>query len=289
MIAISSVESWLYGSLEWLKRHRIVNGSAVLLYTLFILFMHDPMVSVSVALMNYFTLPVYNMIVAGIAVCVIIILFVYVISRYVRSPSDTGVKLIYLGAILTLLGIHWFVMLEMNIEVVHALLYGGLLILMYPLVGRLGGAVLFCLPIMLLDEWFQYQILYEEYVEYFEINDVILDMLGAGLFVVLLWIAGVKNFSNKLVWWKRAEIWLVASVITLYTFLLATCVLAISADSACDHTIMLMSELKNFQSFWQVHPNTKAIYHVIGPVEGVFYIIGLSLFLFLLDRRIWMN
>ena len=167
----------------------------------------------------------------------------------------------------------------MSIEMIHALMYFGLSFLLFPIFGRYSAAIIFALVIMVIDEWFQYKILYPSYVEYYELNDILLDVLGSGLLITLLFIFGVKNQNSNTAIFKRSE-FVLLGIILLSVFLgLATCLFSLYPENSCEHTIFVFNKLPVPHLFWQVHPFNKAVYHVLPPLEGILVIV-LAIILF---------
>jgi len=68
----------IQGGVYWLENHRAINAILVCLYTAFILLAHDIFVHLSVAIMNFLSLAVYEKVVAGAIVLLILGLIVIV-------------------------------------------------------------------------------------------------------------------------------------------------------------------------------------------------------------------
>ncbi|MBK7149891.1 MAG: VanZ family protein [Bacteroidetes bacterium] len=85
---------------------------------------------------------------------------------------------------------------------IHALEFTWLVFLLFPVANRYSAAICLTLPFMLLDEWYQYILLYPEFNDYFDLNDILMDTYGCGLMMVLLMLLGVKNKPLPR-FWKR--------------------------------------------------------------------------------------
>lgn len=268
--------------IQWLSKNRSVNLILVVCYALFIVFAHEWFVNLSVEAMNSLSLPVYDRLVA---VFMVVALLVIVYLAYCGFKLRNGISKVGLGfLILTLAGlvVHFFVLTEMNIEFIHAIEFGLLAFLVYPLAGRFGGAVAFSLPVMLFDEWYQYQVLFD-YVEYFELNDVVLDLLGAGLFMSALNSFNLGLTETPVPFLKRSELYLLLILTVGVAFGLATGMIATYTETASESAWLVMNEIKEPYGFWRVHPYIGSTYHVLEPISGLVIVLVLSLGYLLMD------
>lgn len=252
-------------------------------YGAFICFMHDPLVKVSVVIMNTLSLPVYNKTVAGISGIMALLLLMYSAHSIYNNRSRLGVKAFYLVTTLTLMLVHFRTMFEMNIEIVHSLEYTILAFLLYPLAGRYAAAIIFAVPFMLLDEWLQYRVLYPTYVEYFEFNDIMMDIYGCAMMMLLLLISGVALQKKAVHIWNRKEYWLLGFTLIACFFAWQVCFIALYKSQQCENTWLVLNRIEGIQTFWRQYPGRDVIYHVMQPVEAFFTIPALLLFYFGLD------
>lgn len=263
---------------DWLEAHRVQNLMLVLVYAAFILLGHDRFVQISIAVLNALTLPVYNLVVGVITVAVGLS-FVGLLSFFLRKKSsDRPRKIFYLSTILVLLVLHHFFLFEMNIEVIHAVLYAGLALVLFPFTRRPGATIVLALPVMMMDEWYQYIMLYPGYVHYFDFNDIVMDILGCALLLCGLWIMGVKMRPAKRLFIQRTEVWGISVLVLGSVVATMTCVVALFPQTACSHTLLVVNALPNPLEFWQTHPFTGRTYHVLSPVAGLATVTGLALF-----------
>jgi len=253
---------------HWLEKHLMLNLVMVIAYALFLLFAHDAFVNLSVGVMNNLSLPVFQKVVA--VVVVLFALALVSIGWFVlRRGSVDKRTALYFAASLLLLVAHFFVLTEMNVEFIHALMYGGLAVLLFPLIGRLGGAIVFCLPVMLVDEWCQHVILFPHYTNFFEFNDIVLNLVGAGLFVSMLRLLGMRSQRTFSPVYKRSEVWLLISGALVIVGTLAACIIVPYSEDACPTTWFVLNKLPEMSEFWYVHPVIGSTFHILKPMEGI--------------------
>jgi len=261
----------------WLEKQRVINLLLVVGYVSFLLFAHSAFVSISVAVMNHFSLAVYDRLVAAI----LILLGLGAVGAVISVLRISQVEYrfgVFFGLTLLLLVVHFFVLTEMNIEFIHAIMYGGLALLLFPLVGRFGGAVVLTLPIMLIDEWYQYAILFPHYTYFFELNDIVLNLLGAGLFTSLLGLLRAKSMKKSSAVLKRGEVLFFVSFVLVTIILWCACIIVSYTANACPNTWLVLNKLPELTEFWYVHPTIGSIFHILKPIEGLFVAFSLCLF-----------
>jgi len=261
-----------------LEKRPLLNWVLILLYSIFILFAHGWFVEVSVAIMKSLSIPVYNTLVAMVAGAVLIVLSWGVFLSLRNHQKQLRAKLFFFSLIIAALGAHRYFLSEMNIEIIHALEFGILAVFFFPITRRFGAAVIMSIPIMMVDEWYQYQVLYPEFVQYFDLNDIVLDMLGSGLLVLLLWIFGAQRAAS-LSMWKRGETYLFLTIFGAIIFGLQTCFLSEFPIYSCNNTWLVLNTIGEQLTFWRVHPDIGSIYHVLSLKEGLMVILLLG-FLF---------
>jgi len=267
----------------WLETHRTVNLLLILLYFVFIYFMHDPIVHLSIWVMNSMSLPVYNKVVKAISILLLILFTVFIGGQIKQYGNNLWLKIMYLLLTIGLIIAHFCTMFEMNIEVIHVFEYPFLTLLIFPLTKRFGAAVLFTIPFMLMDEWHQYIVLYPSYVDYFEFNDVMIDIYGCGLAMVALLVCGVRGQIPVKPIWKRAEFVSLAVALLALAIAIKTCFFSIYEPDKCSNTWLVLYRVHEPITFWRKFPGRDVVYHVMQPVEAFFAITGLALFYFGLD------
>ena len=261
--------------LNWLKQHKAVNLSLVFIYGISLIFLHDFFVGLSYNTMNSLSLPVYNKVVLIVSLCGGVAVFASLLYMLYKTTENRRWKLFFLLATSLLIALHYKFLFEMNIEVVHVLEFTLLSVLLFPLLGSFGASVAFTLPFIFVNEWYQYVVLYPGYIQYIEFNDIVIDLLGCGMAMIVLWIAGVKPVSQPL--YKKPEIIFLAVVNVLIVVLLATCVLTFYPDNKCENTFLVLNQLQNPHMFWQTHVYG-AVYHVMKPLEGLVIVNGVCVF-----------
>lgn len=269
-------------AIEWLRQHRAINVVLVVFYFLFIVFMHHPLVLLSVHVEQLLGIGNYDATVALVFIALLGGVAWFIVRNMPEQIDKEGAAYLYGFSTLILMATHAQFMFDSNIEVIHALEFTLLVLLIFPLANRFSAAICFTLPFMLIDEWYQYILLYPDFNDYFDLNDILMDTYGCGLMMVLLMLLGVNSIANTPALWKRGEFrWLL---------LLAGCIIAgvafgIIAPYMNDTAWLVMNERSTAEPFWRFHIAHNRYYHVMAPAEGFAAIALLYLFYLGMDYR----
>lgn len=267
--------------LKWQRQNRVINLLLVIGYVVFLVFAHEWFVDLSVDVMNSLSLTVYNRLVAVITG---LGLFAVLGSVLLAVRSKANVQhsgILFVMAVLATLVVHFFVYTEMNIEFIHAMEFGLLAVLIYPLVGRYGAAIIYSFPVMLFDEWYQYQVLFD-WVEYFDFNDILLDLLGAGLFLAVLKTFNSKT-QNPAPIAKRPEVYLLLFMVVTTMVLLLSSVVVSYQEEAASNTWLILNTIQEPYGFWREHPLIGSSYHVLEPIAGLVTVFSVCLIYLTMD------
>jgi hypothetical protein len=275
--------NFLQGFVNWLEARRIINLLLVFAYFIFIFLMHVPCAKLSVFTEHFFTLPVYNKVVIGVCIVLLTIYLALIYMQFKKHTDNRLHKIIYLLLCLFFIILHFNIMFEMNIEIIHVFQYSILAFLLFPLTRRFGAAVCFAIPFMLVDEWNQYINLYPGFVQYFEFNDVILDINGCAMAVITLYIAGVRGAENMKPLWKRPEFILLFLGGIITAVAVQTCFISLYAADKCANTWLVLNIVPEAPTFWRKFPGRDVVYHIMQPLEAMISIGVLAFFYFGLD------
>jgi len=258
----------LHQIIFWLQQRKFANLTLVFGYFLFILLMHNPLVHLYIWIEKQLTLEVFNVVIAVIFLLLVTGATFLLSKHFFKYPENRELKVFYALITLTLLLAHSRFMFDSNIEVIHSLEFTFLTFLIFPLSKRFGAAVFCTLPFMLFDEWYQYIILYPEWNDYFDLNDILMDTYGCGLTMIVLMIIGVKGDENVKPFWKRPEFISLLCLVVAILIAAKFCFVATYANEACSNTLLVMNERMSAEPFFRPHPTHNISYHVMNPVEG---------------------
>ncbi|HXH19380.1 MAG TPA: VanZ family protein [Chitinophagales bacterium] len=267
---------------NYLERNTMLNAGALLVYFLFLIFLHDTFVNLSVTIMNTLSLSIYDKVVGSITLS-FLAFFIFLFIKNLRAERErTDLKITYLLIVTGLVIVHSQMNFVMNIEIIHTLQFGILAVLIFPLTRSFGATLYYTVLFGAVDEWYQYQVLYPQKSDYFDFNDLVLDQLGAGLALVFLYTAGLNNLRNSNKWYQ-SPVFLSMAVFAIGAAVLFRFSLITVYYKEGTRALMTLSKANDAEAFWRHLPNCDIVYHVMSPLEGLLAVTAICGLFFLLD------
>lgn len=178
-------------------------------------------------------------------------------------------------------------LLTVNVEIIHFVQYAVFAILCFPLLNNYRGTLFYTILFAVIDESYQYLILAPLRTDYFDFNDVIIDLIGATLGLLLFWISGVKDVITNQKWFQTPTFigFSIVTIVFVWAYQIGLIAIYPSETQA---PILLVRRLQ--EGFWTIaYPNIK--FHVVRPLEGfliltlLFYFYTEQVFRDVLNRK----
>jgi hypothetical protein len=163
-----------------------------------------------------------------------------------------------------------------NVENIHFPQYALLAIPVFALVGRFGETVFWVTLLGALDESYQYFVLYRDNnTVYLDFNDIILNLIGAGIGVVLIYLsspppglpaAGKPKNPKRLFSPAASVVALILLLVSLFFVVPGHLPFSSEASAFTDPSVLSRRPLP--KTFW-VEPEIGKKFHICGPSEGI--------------------
>ncbi len=173
------------GLIHWLSARRPLTAALAVTYFVTFMLAHDLMQRPAYWAQGQLSHQTWNALVTSVSLPILATLCVVLFLR-VRHHARRGVALFYLAVSVASAVISFRTLLVMNIEVVHFPHYAILAVLLFPMTSRHVDTILLATMAGLVDEGYQYYVLYADRGIHFDFNDVILNTLGAGYGLVFI-------------------------------------------------------------------------------------------------------
>lgn len=275
----------MYALITKLKDQPIVN---IILAGIFYLLVTLPHEQVGVFIAGIFKgmpRPKYDLIILCLASVIFLFYFIPLI-RSIFKNRDRNLILFFLTVTvgLTILSIN--TILIVNIELIHFIQYAALAILFFPLTLRYTDTLFWVTFLSALDEAYQYWFIAPERTNYYDFNDVVINMLGVVFGLIMIRTSQRTHdlsVSNERPFYKNSIlIGLIVMIITT-VILFATNIMAVYPNLEDPQPPMLLIK-KVETTFWSViHP--QITYHIIRPKEGLMILLMLFIFYLPLWRK----
>jgi len=266
--------------ISWLGKNKLIATLlAIALYFCIVTF-HDEVTTLAIKIRNILGRDTYN---AYLAYAFLVLLIIYAIFLFYQSISGRQkyLKLI-LSVIVTALTIVAFRLLMVyNIEAIHFVEYMLVAIILIPVLRSYGETVFWVTILGILDELFQYRFLTPDF-EYFDFNDCMLNLIGAGSGAVMIYItAGDVIDIRRRKWYKSPAILTGISLLAVFIILLITGKMTIApVGIPGSENWFSLNRASMPDEFWkEAYPGRK--FHVLRPFEAIilYYVLFASFFL----------
>lgn len=262
---------------NWFSENRFWNIGIVVVYYLLVVLPHE---EVGQFLGKTLDEPLgrikYNQLVLSLGILGGIGYLVLVGLGVRNYPKRLKTVLIYLTTTFLFIFIAIKVLMVVNIEMVHLVQYGLLTLLLFPLFSDFSTTLFLAILLGALDEAYQYWVLTPFSTDYYDFNDVIINLLGAALGLILLYAVGHQVKPKILEWYH--------SPVNITTFLLSLILLIFyfngvlsiyPIDGQIQPPLLLVRNIQ--PNFWTV-AEQDIKFHVLRPSWGI--LTGILLFLF---------
>ncbi len=257
----------------FLNRHKVVTFLFGGLYFLLTVLLHLEVSKISVWFQSKLSTSVYNNMLGIIGLVIISFFSIYLLNR-TRKEDDRKFKILCLALTITLVVISFNTLLSINIEYIHFFQYAVLAIPVFAMTLKFGETVFWITLLGALDEAYQYFILVPDF-EYFDFNDVILNLIGGGIGVILILTTLSRLQLQGLCCKRPSEKWFRSKVIIISVVLLLGLLILYSAGyvhfypvpDSTGASILLRREPAP-STFWNSVAWGKT-YHILHPIEGM--------------------
>lgn len=201
-----------------------------------------------------------------------------------RRKPITRLHLMHLFSTLFLTAASFLLLVTKNLEGVHFLQYAILAFLLFPLVNNYWETIYWTTILGIADEALQYWGLIRHW-NYFDFNDVVLNLLGAAIGVSILILHGFP--VRELVLKRSAAILSLASLLISGLVLFAAGILAFYPSDDGTLAFISLRRIPPESEFWRTYAYPSANeHHILEPAEGILLILLLLMYYLWLEMRV---
>ena len=262
---------------NWLSAHKIVNVAIAVVYYLLIVLPHEQVGRAIVNLFKTKSRAYYQHTVLLIGVVALCAVLLFLAQKIKNHPYQTRV-LIALSATIAMMIVSFNLLLVHNVEIIHFVQYASFGFVIYPLFRNANKTLFWCTLAGAIDEANQYLILAPQNTDYYDFNDVILNQLGAGMGLVILFALGFYNAQRaKTKWYQSAEI------ITSVAIVISLIVMYVAGEFS--YYMPTQGDAPLFVLIKKVYPNffteikhLNVRFHVVKPYAGLVIVALIGVF-----------
>jgi VanZ family protein len=260
--------------ITWLSERKLFTVIVACAYLTVVILFHKEVSAISDWVTAKLSFKLYNDLIFLISLVMLVVFEAFVLIKIIKG-EQRFLKLISWILTTFLVVLSYQTLIVFNVEIIHFPQYAILALPVFALFRTFGETVFWVTLLGALDEAFQYFILHPE--TSFDFNDIILNLIGAGIGVVLisiLWSPKVRpqtlhnNRSRKL---NRTLIfaitaWILLGGVSLY----AAGILRFSPDANTPNALIVLRSQPPPTQFWTVLGRGKP-YHQLHPIGGIFF------------------
>lgn len=257
--------------IEYLSNNTKLNVFLVFTYFLLVVLPHEQVGLLVVWIFKSASRETYQTIVTGFGLLLLSAFLFFVYQGY-KDQKNKFILPIYLVLTIFFMILSFHTLIIHNIEIIHFAQYAGMAILLFPIVKTISGTIFWSSILGTIDEAYQYFYLSPERTDYFDFNDIILDLLGAAIGLSII-ISHAKNLHSPIPkkWYKSPIILTIIGIVISTFLLLKTSILQVYPSLEGDsNAILLVKKLE--PNFWTHIKHLHVKFHIVQPLEGVIII-----------------
>ncbi len=279
--------------LRFLQRHKwftLISGS---LYFMATVVFHRPVAQLSLKIERQATYATYNRGWGLFALAALTLVLVAVVFRIMKG-EDRLFNLLFLVLTFGLIGVSHWTVLAVNLEYIHVMQFSLLVFPLLALTRRFGETVFWIGLLGVLDELYQYYVVWWPHQSYYDFNDVLLDITGGAfmVFILYLWLERDTLLPQgrlpKIRWFRSPSVFVAAGIL-VFTLLAHFAGLLNFYPEAEGNpgskAAILLSKDPPAPQFWSVFEKGKN-YHIVEAGEWMVLLLLCTGVYSLLDWRL---
>jgi hypothetical protein len=268
--------------IQWLGRNKIIAVLlAVVVYFCIVAF-HELVTELAIRMRNAIGRDKYNDYLTY-SFLLLLLPFIAILFYHSLRSRQKYLKLALSFIIVAMIVFSFRFLMVYSIEAIHFVEYALLAVILLPVLRSYRETVFWITILGILDELFQYHFLTPNF-EYFDFNDITLNLLGAGAGVLLVFVFGGNVISLSQVKWYRSPAFITgAGILAVFFILLITGKMSVNpVESAASATWFSLNRKSMPAEFWTTaYPGR--VFHILKTFEGIVVLIVLLAGFFLLD------
>lgn len=268
--------------ISWLERNNIIAILLAIAVYFSIVAFHEAITELAIRLRNAIGRDHYNAYLAYGFLSVLLVVLSFLFYHSLKGPQKY--LKITLSFILTAMIVFSFRFLMVySIEAIHFVEYMLVAIILLPVLRSYGGTVFWITILGILDELFQYRFLTPNF-EYLDFNDIILNLLGAGAGVLVVFVFGNNAIKMHRTKWYRSPAFITCmSLLTAFFILLLSGKMSVNpAETPGSETWFSLNRKSMPDESWTTaYPGR--IFHILKPLEGIVVLMVIFTGFFMMD------
>ena len=248
----------------------------LLSYYLLTILPHEEVGKSITYIFSAFTRDTYNLIIAVLVASTLILLSYYLFPK-VKIHKERPTILIFTGITLIFILLCFNILFVNNIEAIHFLQYAIFSIICFKLTKNYTRTILIGALAGFFDELYQYMVLAPDTSDYFDFNDVVINIIGTGIGLIICKILTFKTVTySKKECLFMPELWILIAMVIFYFYGSHSGIISVLQNPDNPSSFSFLKHLP--ESFWTTLPRQNIKYHILFPMPGLLISCILCLF-----------
>jgi len=243
-------------TLDWLEANRWLNFFILFFFFFAIVLPHQEIGSAIGNIFRPYSRGAYNRILLFASLS--IFLFYLVIIYRGAKDSNNKIFLAYFVITCLLATVCYNMLFVMNVEAIHFIQYGLFTVICYPLVNNYSLTMMYAVLAGAVDEAYQFYYLAPERTDYYDFNDVIINLVGAAFGLLLIRSLQRKSYKYRGISFFKSK-----------HFILFVSGILVKNYDPQNLKAQYWLIRKPAQGFWNVIKVHDFKFHVVQPWEGL--------------------
>lgn len=259
--------------LDWLGANRWLNFLILFVYFFAIVLPHEQIGLMISDVFRPYTRDSYNRVLLLMALGLFCV-YVWILFKNKSTTNNKSLGYYFLFN-LVLAVLCYNLLFVVNVEAIHFIQYGVFALLCFPLVRNYSLTLMYATLAGVCDEIYQFYYLAPERTDYYDFNDVVINLVGAVFGLLLIRSLGRKTFKFHWSSFVRSKHFMfIVGLILLIIILFATGILVKNYDPQ-NLTAKYWLIRKPTLGFWKEERQFGFKFHVIKPWEGLAIVVAL--------------
>jgi hypothetical protein len=268
--------------IHWLGKNKLIAVLLAIVVYFCIVSFHDEITTLAIKLRNAIGRDRYNNYLAYGFLVLLLVFLALLFYKSLKGPHrilKTSLSII----VTALMVVSFRLLMVYSIEAIHFVEYMIVAILLVPVLRSYGETVFWVTLLGILDELFQYRYLTPTF-EYFDFNDITLNLIGAGAGVLVVFVFCGNAFDLlQIKWYKSPAILTGLGLLAVFFILLLTGKMTIDPpDVTSSENWFFLNRKTMPDEFWTTaYPGR--VFHILKPFEGIILMYLILASFFMLD------
>jgi len=278
--------------INWLSERRLLTIILVAAYFVPNVLCHDLVQNLSVKIEGMLSLPVYEIALSSLGIVTLAILSWLTFLKLKDGPRKL-LKATYWSLTVVLVVVSSNTIMAKDIEMVHFPQYAILTLPFFALTRRFGETAAWVTLLGAVDEGYQYLVLHRGWVGIYDFGDVVLNLIGAGIGVVLiLSLVHVNPASNPVSSYsfrnliKSPALLITAGLIICGILLYVTGVMQLYPGEKASPARIYLNRGAAPAQFWLRPATLRKTFHIVSPGEGILLVVILLAVYVIMDFKV---